>query len=249
MAKHLITGGPRDGDKLSSEETDLEIIKALESYRIEAEQNRASGLNPRDAKWSENLDLYWGRHDFSHKADWQAKVVMPEVPAFVDRFAAAMKEALVANYDHFYPVTDPADETGEMANTVKRVTDMWLSTCGRSQNGQPLPFPAVFEEQIKMGAITACCGTVLWKNDVKGGRVAFETVDPRFVWLDHTFRNLYRIRRIEIDLHELNTMMKLEDSKKKSIFNKDEIMRLQADLRVEGETWKREMAGHGMETS
>ena len=162
MTKHLITDGPRDGDKLTSEESNLEIIKALERYRIEAEQNRASGLNPRDAKWSENLDLYWGRHDFSHKADWQAKVVMPEVPAFVDRFAAAMKEALVANYDHFYTVVDPADENGEMANTVKRVTDMWLSTCGRSQNGQPLPFPAVFEEQIKMGAITACCGTVLW---------------------------------------------------------------------------------------
>ncbi len=249
MAKHIITDGLRDGDKLSPDEDDQEVLKALESYRIEAEQNRASGLNPRDAKWTENLDLYWGRHDFTHKATWQAKVVMPEVPAFVDRFAAAMKEALVANYDHFYTVVDPTDENHAMADTVKRVTDMWLSTCGRSQNGQPLPFPAVFEEQIKMGAITACCGTVLWKNDVKGGRVAFETIDPRFVWLDHTFRNLYRIRRIEIDLHELNTMMKLVDSKKKSIFNEDEMQRLQSDMKMDGETWQREMSGHGHEIS
>ena len=176
------------------------------------------------------------------------KEIVPAVLAFVYLFAAAMKEARVANYDHFYTVVDPKDENGAMAATVKRVTDMWLSTCGRNQNGQPLPFPAVFEEQIKMGAITACCGTVLWKNDVKGGRVAFETVDPRFVWMDHTFRNLYRIRRIEIDLHELNTMMKMVDSKKKSIFNEDEMLRLQSDMKMDGETWQREMSGHGHET-
>ncbi len=248
MAKHPTTKGPGHGDALEPSEESIEIINALESYRSEAEENRAGGLNPRDAKWTENLDLYWGRHDFSHKASWQAQEVMPEVPSFVDRFAAAMKEALVANYNHFYTVTDPADENDGMAATIKRVTDMWLNTCGRSQNGHPLPFPAVFEEQIKMGAITACCGTVLWKTDVKGGRVAFETVDPRFVWLDHTFRNLYRIRRIEVDVHELDTMLRLSDGKKK-LFNEDEIHRLQAGIQVEDQTWKREMAGHGMETS
>jgi hypothetical protein len=217
---------PQDGEPLAPTERDKEIIDALESYRFEAEQNRSGGLNPRDAKWTQNLDLYWNRHDFTHKASWQAQEVMPEVPAFVDRFAAAMKEALVATNANFYTVNDPGDDDNTLANTVKKVTDLWLSTCGRSQNGHTLGFPAVFEEQIKLGALTACCGTVLWKDDVPGGRVAFETVDPRFVWLDHTFRNLYRIRRIEIDQHDLAKMLQMRDSAKAPLFNTDEIQRL-----------------------
>ncbi len=238
----------RTGDLLDADEKNLELLQALDSYRHEAEQNRLGGPNPRDAKWTQNLDLYWNRHDFSHKADWQAKETMPEVPAFVDRFAAALKEALVATHENFYTVTDPSDEDGAISNVIKKITDAWLSTCGRNQNGHPLGFPAVFEEQIKLGALTACCGAVLWKDDVTDGRVAFETVDPRFVWFDHTFRNLYRIRRIEIDRHEINTMMKASDGKN-PIFNKDELMRLQSSISVEDEQWRASMSGHGHETS
>ncbi len=250
MATHMasfLTDGPKAGDKLSGEEKDLELLKVLEGYRSEAEQARLGGLNPRDAKWKQNLDLYWNRHDFSHKADWQAQETMPEVPAFVDRFAAALKEALVATHGNFYTVTDPGDTDGLLALSVKRITDAWLSTCGRNMNGHPLGFPAVFEEQVKLGALTACCGTVLWRKDVPGGRVAFETIDPRFVWFDHTFRNLYRIRRIEIDRHELHTMMKASDNAKKPIFNQEQLERLQGSITVEDEQWRREMTGHGHE--
>ena len=68
-------------------------------YKREAVTNRSTGMNPRDDKWRDNMDLYWNRVDFSTKAEWQSKNVMPEVPSYVDRFAAALKEAMNATLE------------------------------------------------------------------------------------------------------------------------------------------------------
>jgi hypothetical protein len=138
---------------------DTEIVNALESYRQEGVANRSVGLNPRDEKWRENLNLYWNRYDTSQKASWQAKETMPEVPAYVDRFAAAMKEALVATPNSFYTVEDPHDQEREVTGAIKRMTDVWLGSVGRNQVGTVLGFPAVFEEQMKMGALMARSGS------------------------------------------------------------------------------------------
>ncbi|MDE2020956.1 MAG: hypothetical protein KGJ13_11520, partial [Patescibacteria group bacterium] len=71
--------------------TDSEIVQILEGYRTEAEYARLAGPNSRDLTWLMNLDLYWNRYDFSKKAPWQARELMPELPQYVDRFAAAMR--------------------------------------------------------------------------------------------------------------------------------------------------------------
>jgi hypothetical protein len=195
------------------------IVQALTGYKHEAEENRKGGMNPRDAKWGENLDLYWGRYNFQNKASWQAKEVMPEVSSYVDRFAAAMKEALIANPDGFYSVEDPADSERDMTRGIKRMTDVWLTTVGRNQTGTPIDFTAVFEEQMKVGALMAMSSVVLWKDDVPDGRVAIETVDPRNVWLDHTYRDLYRIRRTEIDKRDLLKMVDAKTRSGKQLYN------------------------------
>jgi hypothetical protein len=207
-----------------------EIVATLQDYWREADNNRKGGMNPRDAIWQRNLDLYWNRYDFSAKQKWQAQETMPEVPSFVDRFAAALKEALIQTPDGFYTVSDPADTENDMGAAIKRVVDVWLSSAGRNQTGQLLPYSSVFEEQMKMGAIMASSAVVTWKNDIKGGRVAVESVDPRMIWLDHTYRNLYRIRRIELDRHELAGMRTMTDGKGVSIFDEVEIDRLESSL-------------------
>lgn len=229
----------RDADK-------QEILNTLQSYWSEADQNRKGGLNPRDDKWTENLNLYWGRYDFSQKAAWQAKETMPEVPSYVDRFAAAMKEALVSSPSGFYTVSDPADAEGDLAAAIKRMMDVWLTQVGRNQVGSILDFSAVFEEQMKMGALMATSGVVTWKGDTQYGRVALETVDPRNVWLDHTYRNLYRIRRIEIDRHELMAMARATDGKGRAIYNLDEIEALMTGIMLENKAEQEERSGHGM---
>ena len=223
-----------------------EIVDVLNGYKEEATDARKNGLNPRDDKWTENLDLYWNRFDFSDKADWQAKEVTPEVPTFVDRFSAAMKEALVSNPEGFYTVQDPADKEGDLGKGIKRMLDAWLSTCGRSQNGQPLAFPAVFEEQIKLGALMACSSVTTWKEK----RVSIEAVDPRFVWLDHTFRNLYRIRRVELDRHELKSMARQTDNKGKSLFDLEQLENLaQSVSSMTDNATREEMTGGGTQIS
>lgn len=208
----------------------LEIIATLQDYMREADENRKSGLNPRDDKWRQNLDLYWNRFDFSNKLNWQAQETMPEVPGFVDRFAAALKEALIQTPAGFYTVSDPSDKDNDLASAIKRVLDVWLTTAGRNQTGQLLPYSAVFEEQMKLGALMMTSSVTTWKNDVANGRVAVESMDPRMVWLDHTFRNLYRIRRIEVDRHELSGMKVMIDGKGKRIFDEIEMAKLESSL-------------------
>jgi hypothetical protein len=168
---------------------------------------------------------------------------MPEVPTFVDRFAAATKEALVASPTGFYDVVDPADREGDLTNAVKRATDVWLSTCGRNQTGTALAFPAVFEEQVKLGALMSCSSVVLWKTDMGAGRVAIETVDPRMVWLDPTYRNLYRIRRTEMDKHELRKMATQKDGKGRAIYNLAAVDSMVAHIEMEDQRRREELTG------
>lgn len=237
---------------LGQEPTDEQrtIIDALKGYRTESANNRRSGMNPRDDKWKQNLDLYWNRYDFSGKAAWQSQNVMPEVPGYVDRFAAAMKDAMVSTPNGFYTVTSPYDTEGDLSTAIKQMEDVWLSAIGKNQLGHPQDFSTVFEEQMKMGAMMNMAGVVLWKNDVPGGRVAFETVDPRNVWLDHTYRDLYRIRRTEVDMIDIARMANDKSQKGKPIYDLNEISRLvgsvaSGQMRME----QKELSGSGNETT
>lgn len=236
--------GSADGD---------EIVSVLNGYKDEAKDARRAGLNPRDDQWEMNLNWYWRRQDFSRKAAWQAKEVMPEVSGFVDRFAAALKEALIATPNGFYTVTHPGSNDSTfvqpLCDAIKRATDVWLSQCGTNQLGQPLGFPAVFEEQAKLGALIACCATVTWKQDVPGGRVAIESFDPRQLWLDHTYRDLYRCRQIELDKHDLIKLAKQADSKGGGGWNVEAIRNMVEGLAVDSVQKREELTGHGAETS
>lgn len=209
------SGGPLAVERAAQD--DQELLNILQGYFREADAARKGGMNPRDAKWQQNIDLYWNRYDFSQKASWQAKEVMPEVPMYVDRFAAAMKEAL--DTSDFYTVQDPFDQEQDLSDAIKRLMDIWLTMVGRNQVGTPLNYSSVFEEQMKLGALMTTASVVVWKNDVTMGRVAIENMDPRFVWLDPTYRNLYRIRRTEVDKAELVNMARMTDSAGNSIFD------------------------------
>jgi len=226
---------------------DGELLRILQGYLTEAQNARLSGMNPRDAKWQQNVDLYWNRYDNSQKAAWQAKEVMPEVPMYVDRFAAAMKDALASG--PFYTVEDPFDQENDMAQAIHRVMDVWLGMVGRNQVGTPLDYASVFEEQMKLGALMTTASVTVWKNDVYGGRVAIENMDPRFIWLDPTYRNLYRIRRTEIDKHELVNMARMMDDKGQPLFDTAKINELTTGIMLDDLMKRESLAGSGQQTS
>jgi len=229
--------------------SEMEIVDILNNYRTEADLARRSGPNGRDDVWEANVALYWNQFDFSKKASWQSREVMPEAPMFVDRWSSSMREALVIT-DAWYQVQAPGDSEGDIAQAIKKFTDVWLARCGRNVDGQPVEFGAVFENLMKLSAMMAATATVTWKRDDEGrGYVAIEVVDPREVLLDATGRGLYRIRRLTVDMFRLKEMAKLKDERGKAIFNIPEIERLESALHDEDEVAKSRLAGHGVEIS
>ena len=249
MAGDLPTDRPNDDDPEATTYRDRsaeqqEVINALQGYLREAEDMRRGGENPRDQVWDDNIDRYWLRHNFSERAAWQSQEVLPEFSSFVDRFAAALKEAwMAAGVEGTYNIVDPADQEGDLSRSIKRMNDVWLSTCGGSAQGHPLPFDTVVEDQAKMGALMACCATVLWKD----GRTAVETVDPRKVWLDGTGRGLYRIRKVEMDRDRLEEFAKQKNSKGKPLYNLDQIEMLTKSWLNDERDARSSITGHGKE--
>lgn len=226
------------------------LITILEAYRLEAWAARIGGRNPRDQKWRENLDLYWNRFDFSKKARWQSTAILPEVPQFVDRFAASMTEALTSasNAGEFYTVVDPGDAEGDIRKAIKAMLDVWLSEVGQTPSGHPMSFLGIFPDLIKLGALMNMAAIVLWKQKPDGtGYVSVEPLDPRALWVDHTLRGLYRIRRIEIDKSEMLRLAKMTNKNGKRIYDIAQIENLASYLRVEMQEEQRRLTGSGVE--
>jgi hypothetical protein len=221
------------------------VLNVLTTYLDEAKNAREGGPNPRDEVWRRNWDIYWGRHDFSAKAAWQSQIVMPEAPNFVDRWAAALREALVSS-GRFYDVTDPGDQNRDLVPHVVKFMDFLLGRCGRTAQGHVLDFSAVFEEQMKLGAVMMCGAAVTWKPGPDGGFVACETVDPREVYLDHTGRGQYRVRRTEVEKHELLKLAEILDEEGDPVYDIEEIKAL-ASAEVEKEGLRR-ATGHDQST-
>lgn len=217
-----------------------ELVNVLRSYFNEADQARKGGANPRDTVWRENWDRYWGRYNTAGKAEWQSTHVMPESPALVDRWSSAMREALDGSTGDFFTVVNAAGDTSQLAIHVAKAMRVILSRCSRTMDGHVVGFSSIFEEQMKLGSLMACCMSVTWDVDKDyEGWVRMATVDPREYWADPKGRNLYRIRQYEIDRHDLLAMAKEEDENGERIYDIDGIIDLigsiDEELRVERE--------------
>lgn len=233
-APQLTTGTDEQGREYAfPQRVDPEsIIKVLNAYRVEAEHARDSGDNPRTEVWKNNIDRYWGRYDMSRKASWQSKLVLPEVPQYVDRWASAMREALDAAPQLFTIEDDAGAGINEpLIPHLERVMKVLLARCSRTPDGHFASFSSLFEEQMKLGAMMALCAAVTWKTDPTGwGWVSVETVDPRETWFDPKGRGLYRRRRYEIDKHELAGMASKTDEFGMPIYDIEQVFMLGAEV-------------------
>ena len=247
-AQPQMTTGTDDsgGEYAFPQRTDpQDIINVLDSYRVEAEQARDSGPNPRTTVWRNNIDRYWGRYDMSKKASWQSQLVLPEVPLYVDRWSAAMREAL-DTMPEFFTVEDDAGpgRIEPLIPAITRVMKVLLARCSRTPDGHFASFSSLFEEQMKLGAIMALCASVTWEKD----RVAVQSVDPREVWYDPKGRNLYRRRRYEIDKHELVTMASALDEFGLPIYDMEQVAMLGAEVDEAMRSDKERLTGSGQGT-
>jgi hypothetical protein len=245
MGNALPTHNPDVEPEVLQEKADRDLIATiLDGYRTEAEADRRSGPSPRDTVWRENWDRYWGRYDHSQKADWQSKRVMPETPQFVDRWAAAMREALTQG-GRWYAATDESGQSNELMPHVDKLMDLLLSRCARTVDGHPTDFASIFEDQMKLGALMACCATVGFSDSMDGGWPKVDSVDPREYYADAKGRNLYRLRRYEADKHRLLELAQEKDGSGERLYNLEVIKELTAEVDEEMRVDRERSTGHG----
>jgi hypothetical protein len=247
MADHLVAPNPDVEPVVDDDKLDKQILATvLDGYRREAEEARRAGPSPRDTTWQRNWDRYWGRYDHSRKADWQSKFVMPETPQFVDRWAAAMREALTQG-GRWFRAVDETGESNEMTPHIERFMEVLLARVGRTPDGHVADFSTVFEDQMKLGALMACCITVNYRETLDGGWPAAESVDPREIYLDATQRGLYRLRRYTVDKHRLLEMAQQADGAGEPLYDIEAIQELQAQIEGDQKMEQERSGGHGRE--
>jgi hypothetical protein len=170
---------------------------------------------------------------------------MPEVPLFVERFTAALTQALV-QAGQFYTIEDPTKKLRPIMPLVERFVKVLLDRSGRNQTGHRIGFERPFGDSIKAGCMMMVGMSVTWQD----GALRVEPVDARELYFDPSGRGLYRIRKYPIDRHQLEAWAEQEDSARKPLFDKEAIARVigTATQDVEAQLEKERSSGHGQET-
>jgi hypothetical protein len=217
----------------------------LEAFH-EAKTARETGPNPRKLQWQRNYDAYWGREQTTGKQAWQADITLSTVADYVERWVAAMRDALGATPD-WYSFLDPLQKNSDLESLAKRVMDAALAHCGTNQSGQHIPFPSVFASVLKSGAITKPALAVTWRE----GRLRIENVDARELFHDPTGNGLYRVRERPVDLHRLQKLKALTRTDGTPVYNPAAIDQCIGGLGADAEhtVEKERAAGHGAQAT
>lgn len=223
MAVPLDTPTPAQQAEMaaSNELDEVQLLQLLSTYWREAKEGRESGPQSRDETWNANWDAYWNNYDMSAKAEWQSREKLPEVPNFVDRLVASVKQAV--QFDSWFQVSDLQDRDGDLTANLTNFVKVLLAHCGRNIAGQPIGFPHPFAQCTKAGAMSMLVASVTWKD----GNLLIEPVDARECYWDPTGRGLYRIRRTEIDYHELDSMKDEKAPDGSPLWDREKIEQLQ----------------------
>lgn len=184
-----------------------ELLQLCLEYKNEAVSARETGDNARDEAWSNNLDMYWRRIDFSDKEEWQHREASVIGKKAVDRFGASMRRALIRPGFDWYAIDDPTRTESDIYPSLRRITDAALSRCGTTASGHEAAYPLTFGRIMKIGALMLAAQSVYY--DRATGRTRTDPVDPREVYLDPKGAGLYRIRSREMDWYKAMQMPNL----------------------------------------
>jgi hypothetical protein len=215
----------------------------LEAYH-EAKQARETGPNPRKLQYQQNYDAYWGRIPSAGKQAWQADQRLPTVADHVERFVAAIREALGASAD-WYNFFDPLGKNERLEAIAKSITDAGLAHCSQNVTGQHIGFIPVFANGIKAGCMANPAWSVTWSD----GRLRIESVDSRELLFDPSGQGLYRLRVRNVDLHRIQRLKALY-ADGEPLYDHAAIDRLVGGIGADAEETleKERAAGHGKET-
>jgi hypothetical protein len=204
---------------------------------------------PRAALWRESWNIYHNQYDWSQKAPWQSKEVVPEFAQTVDTASDLIKRALLEARE-FYTVEGEGEDDKAKAPLIKRLTDLWLRIAG---------FVTVFTDGIKLAGITDLLPLKLtwpeWEEEdvildtqsdhplgglgapstaqprvqsVRRSGLKIELLDPFRVWVDPSGRHRGVIEATVTDLDELRRMAALAPD----AWDREEIAKLETALSV-----------------
>ena len=210
---------PKRLGKLSTQD----LFQILQGYLEEGREGRSGGTEDRDTIWRRNVDAYWSRYDFSDKAPWQAREVLPQVHNSTQRFGSVMR-TMLKSAGEFWTAKDVGDPEGLLTPTIRKVVNFYLDRSGRNSSGHMVGFDHTFGQLMIGGALKANCAAVTW--DHKNRNVRIESVDPSEIYLDPTGRRLYRIRETKRDLHKLQQLKGVKTSDGKAVYDSAAIDRI-----------------------
>ena len=143
---YIRPGDGVDGDEYVTPEADLKVIKAVKAFKDEADLQRRTRI----AKSRENVNIYNGKQDWTHKLAGQSAEFLPLVPMAVEQISSFIKKALVSYGDWFSvdvsenPLvrgTEVVDIVLGQLNTMSRVDDVYND------------FPTLVSDAIKVGLL------------------------------------------------------------------------------------------------
>jgi hypothetical protein len=239
-SEEQIVTGKRQRKRRKKKLPTHELLLLLQDYFSEAQEARQSGTESRENNWLANWDAYWGRSDGGDKAEWQANEHMPEVANFVDRHTASMRLALLSQPEWF-DIHDPTDPSRERDRMMREFTKLHLDHCTTNASGQRIGFDTTFSSAVKSGAMTVIAASVTY--DPISKFVNIDPVNAFELYYDPTGRGLYRIRRKEVDYHQLELMKRQTDSKGKPLYDNKAIDRLQAHCDSEAKADRERISG------
>jgi hypothetical protein len=153
--------------------------------------------------WQEIVSMYNNEDDFSRKADWQSKEVIPRTFTMTENVTSMFQRALMTIPDWFSITKTFRNDDVVLEAKINLVTKMVKYFLEKNE------YPFLFGKTVKAGLLSyLLINKVTWSyegdllsdtNGFSNGGCIIELISPFDFWLDPTGRGKYTIQKTVID--------------------------------------------------
>ena len=224
-----------------------QIIKTSQAYFQEAEEARRERID----KNRYNREAYKGEQDFSGKIEGQSREFLPKTSVTAEQFAAFIKKGLVQFGDWFSVRGGRNSQLTDSA--IRRLLMAYLDRLpegDNNSNGDYVNFSTRLSDASKVGLTESLMifkvhgrkdvETIpefedeLSEKEIKPWRLRIDLIPPEDYYPDPTTRGLYKIHRVERDLHDVIALAE------EGIYDKSVVELIKGDYKKEEENGNRD---------
>ena len=224
----------------------LEIIKTSQAYFHEAKEARKERIR----RNRYNREAYEGNQDFSQKIEGQSREFLPKTSVTAEQFSAFIKKGLVQFGDWFSVRAGRNSSLTDSA--IRRLLMAYLDRLpetDNNSNGEYSTFPSRLADASKVGLIESLMifkvhgrkdiETIpefdgdIEKKEINPWRLRIDLIPPEDYYPDPTTKGLYKIHRVERDLHDVQALAD------EGIYDKSVVDMIKADIKKEEDDYGR----------